>query len=201
MFFTDTTMEQKNKLCDRKRIPVRIRGIEDWCIDYTYANPTLWLIAESGVWYRVAGPLCVGYMHNNLQMNSDITSASTSYAESGSEEQQQQQQQQQHIHSLTNTQSLTQSQSLSHSHTDSHIQHTLHTNAYKGHPSTRYQTIYEKTLKQFLSSVHVAMCLIDFLPSSSKLSLQFLCEEVAARSEGEIDEVDILENYRFIAGK
>ena len=39
--------------------PIKIEGIEDWCIDYTYANPSLWLIASSGVWYRVAGPLLI----------------------------------------------------------------------------------------------------------------------------------------------
>lgn len=41
-------------------IKVQIDNIEDWCIDYTYANPTLWIIAASGIWYRVAGVLCPG---------------------------------------------------------------------------------------------------------------------------------------------
>lgn len=27
---------------------VRIEDVEDWCIDYTYANPSLWLISASG---------------------------------------------------------------------------------------------------------------------------------------------------------
>ena len=40
-----------------QRIKVIISNIEDWCIDYTYANPTLWVIARSGVWYRLAGIL------------------------------------------------------------------------------------------------------------------------------------------------
>jgi hypothetical protein len=35
-----------------------IGDVEDWCIDYTYANPTLWLISASGAWYRLAGALC-----------------------------------------------------------------------------------------------------------------------------------------------
>ena len=122
-------------------MPVCVTGIEDFCIDYTYANPNLWLIAASGVWYRIAGPLCVG----------------STYAD--------------------------------------------HTFAHRGYPSPRYQPVYEKTCNAFLSSVHVAMCLIDFLPSSSKLSLQFMCEEIAGRSQGEVDEVDILHNYRFIAGE
>ena len=31
--------------------------VSDYCIDYTYANPTLWVISSLGYWYRVAGPL------------------------------------------------------------------------------------------------------------------------------------------------
>ena len=125
---------------ERKKIPVRIEGIEDWCIDYTYANPNLWLIAASGVWYRVAGPLCVGALKGRGQ-------------------------------------------------------------AHRGYPSKRYESMFEKTCNQFLSSVHVAMCLIDFLPSTPKLSLQFMCGEISARSREEVDEIEILQNYRFIAGK
>ena len=34
--------------------PFRHENIEDWCIDYSYANPSLWLIAESGAWYKIA---------------------------------------------------------------------------------------------------------------------------------------------------
>ena len=44
-------------LQNRREVSVRIDGIDDWCIDYTYANPTLWIIASSGIWYRVAGIL------------------------------------------------------------------------------------------------------------------------------------------------
>ena len=47
-------------ITQRRRLCVEIVGVEDWCIDYTYANPTLWLLAESGIWYRLAGPLCPG---------------------------------------------------------------------------------------------------------------------------------------------
>jgi RNA binding activity-knot of a chromodomain len=125
---------------ERKKIPVRIENIEDWCIDYTYANPSLWLIASSGVWYRVAGPMCVGAMQGRGQ-------------------------------------------------------------AHRGYPSRRYESIFEKTCCEFLSSVHVAMCLLDFLPSTPKLSLQFMCGEISARSQEEVDEIDILQNYRFIAGE
>lgn len=39
----------------RNKVNIIINNIEDWCIDYTYSNPSLWLIAESGVWYRIAG--------------------------------------------------------------------------------------------------------------------------------------------------
>ena len=43
-------------------LPVRFE-VSDYCIDYTYANPTLWLISSTGVWYRVAGPLTPGGHH------------------------------------------------------------------------------------------------------------------------------------------
>lgn len=39
--------------------------VSDYCIDYTYANPTLWLISAAGVWYRVAGPLTPGGLRGN----------------------------------------------------------------------------------------------------------------------------------------
>ena len=29
--------------------------IDDWCIDYTYANPSLWIISVHNIWYRIAG--------------------------------------------------------------------------------------------------------------------------------------------------
>jgi hypothetical protein len=127
-------------LPERQRMPVRIEGIEDWCIDYTYANPNLWLIAASGVWYRVAGPLCVNSLKGRI-------------------------------------------------------------NAHKGFPSKRYTDVFTKSCSSFLSSVHVAICLIDFLPSIPKLSLEYLSEEVSARSNMEVDELDILQNYLFIAGR
>jgi hypothetical protein len=33
---------------EQRRCAVRVEGIEDFCIDYSYSNPSLWLIAESG---------------------------------------------------------------------------------------------------------------------------------------------------------
>lgn len=45
---------------ERKTVDVVIDCIEDWAIDLTYINPTLWLVSHSGIWYRVAGPLCPG---------------------------------------------------------------------------------------------------------------------------------------------
>lgn len=42
------------------RQKMRIAALEDWCVDFTYANPTLWLISTSGIWYRVSGSLCPG---------------------------------------------------------------------------------------------------------------------------------------------
>lgn len=47
------------KFPSRQPLSVTIDRIDDWCVDYTYANPTLWLIAGD-VWYRVAGALCRG---------------------------------------------------------------------------------------------------------------------------------------------
>ena len=38
-----------------RRQAVIIRGISDWCIDLSYCSPSLWLIADSNIWYRVAG--------------------------------------------------------------------------------------------------------------------------------------------------
>lgn len=33
-----------------------IDDIEDWCIDYTYPNPSLWIISGvTNIWYRIAG--------------------------------------------------------------------------------------------------------------------------------------------------
>ena len=118
---------------ERRRLSVRIEGIEDWCIDYTYPNPSLWLIASSGVWYRVAGAAMAGL------------------------------------------------------------------GGHLGAPAVSYEPMFNKTRKAFLSCVHVAMILLDFLPSTPKMTLPFVVDEVTARSEGEVDECDILENYILIA--
>ena len=157
------------KWSERKKIAVRIEGIEDWCIDYTYANPSLWLIAASGVWYRVAGPLCVCSTVKQKRYSSSDASVS--------------------FHGK------------SWQHPDNSLPNIDSGGAHKGFPSQRYTEIFSKTCNTFLSSVHVAMCLIDFLPSNSKLSLHTVCDEVAARSNGEVDEIDILQNFQFIAGK
>ena len=117
---------------ERRRLSVRIEGIEDWCIDYTYPNPSLWLIASSGVWYRVAGSAMAGL------------------------------------------------------------------GGHRGAPAVSYEPMFSKTRKAFLSCVHVAMMLLDFLPSTPKMTLSFVVDEVTARSEGEVDECDILENYLLI---
>lgn len=47
------------KFPPRQPAYVVIDKVDDWCVDYTYANPTLWLIAGEN-WYRVAGALCPG---------------------------------------------------------------------------------------------------------------------------------------------
>jgi hypothetical protein len=40
--------------------PVEIDGVEDWCMDYTYCIPSLWIISKAGAWYRMAGVMCPG---------------------------------------------------------------------------------------------------------------------------------------------
>ena len=112
---------------------VRIEGIEDWCIDYTYPNPSLWLIASSGIWYRVAGCLMAGL------------------------------------------------------------------GGHRGMPAPSYEPLFARTRKAFLASVHVAMCLIDFLPSSPKMTLAFMTDEVVARAQGDLDDFDLLEHHALIA--
>jgi len=43
---------------ERQTLEVVI-DVEDWCVDFAFACPQLWLISKSGVYYRLAGPLCV----------------------------------------------------------------------------------------------------------------------------------------------
>ena len=54
---SSTIQETQTQTPNLQRIKIIINNIDDWCIDYTYANPTLWVIARSGVWYRLAGVL------------------------------------------------------------------------------------------------------------------------------------------------
>lgn len=49
----------KKKFPSRQPAYLIIDKLDDWCVDYTYANPTLWLIAGEN-WYRVAGAFCPG---------------------------------------------------------------------------------------------------------------------------------------------
>lgn len=39
-----------------KHARVVLRDIEDWCFDYEFGNPTLWVITREA-WYKIAGPL------------------------------------------------------------------------------------------------------------------------------------------------
>jgi hypothetical protein len=38
-----------------ERIRVHLSKVEEWCIDYTYGNPTLWIITPIG-WYKIGSP-------------------------------------------------------------------------------------------------------------------------------------------------
>jgi hypothetical protein len=111
---------------------VCINEIEDWCIDYTYPNPTLWIFSASSVWYRIAGALCPG--------------------------------------------------------------------GHRGSPTQAYAPIFRNISDKFVTCAHVVMCLLDLLPTNSKIGLQAVVDEVYERSQGEVDEVTILQNYELIAG-
>jgi hypothetical protein len=115
----------------REQLAVEVE-LEDWCIDYSYPNPSLWLISTSGVWYRVAGALCPG--------------------------------------------------------------------GHRGAPSPEYAPHFGRLAEIFHCCAQVALCLLDFLPANPKLGLQTVVDEVTKRSAGDIDEVVILENYKFLAG-
>eukprot|EP01036_Dinobryon_divergens_P033178 gene33178-42907_t len=54
-----STQELYDILSTLRSQSVRIDDVEDFCIEYTYANPSLWLISASGIWYRLAGAFCV----------------------------------------------------------------------------------------------------------------------------------------------
>ena len=118
----------KHKALATQRI--EIPCIEDWCIDLTYCNPSLWLIASTGVWYRVAGPLCPGGV--------------------------------------------------------------------RGKPTKKYEATFAAANKAFLACSHVAMCLLDFFPSTPKITLQTVMEEIAERTKGSLREGDICNNHELI---
>lgn len=42
----------------QEKLHASIENIEDWCVDFTYANPTLWVVSGRGIWYRLAGCFC-----------------------------------------------------------------------------------------------------------------------------------------------
>lgn len=115
---------------NRTRQAIEIPCIEDWCIDLTYCNPSLWLIASTGVWYRVAGPLCPGGV--------------------------------------------------------------------RGQPSKNYEAKFAAANRAFLACSHVAMCLLDFFPSTPKITLQAVMEEIVERTRGSLREGDIHNNHELI---
>lgn len=114
----------------RKRVKVTISTIDDWCIDYSYANPNLWLISTSGVWYRIAGVFCEG--------------------------------------------------------------------GHRGRPADHYKPFFTTSFERFLCATHIAMIILDFLPSNLKLSVKDVAEEVSARTKGEISEKTMLVNYKLL---
>jgi hypothetical protein len=115
---------------ERKQISVEVRGLQDYCIDYSYANPTLWLISTANIWYRIAGPICTG--------------------------------------------------------------------GRLGSPLPEYSVMFTPTVLRFACAAHVAMVLLDFLPSIPKMSLEMVASEVQARSSGQFDESVLLSNWQFL---
>jgi DNA-directed RNA polymerase subunit RPC12/RpoP len=114
----------------RERISVVINGIDDWCIDYSYGNPSLWLVSSAGIWYRVAS--------------------------------------------------------------------ILSPNGFRGSPSADYFSFYKSAWEKYVCSSHVIMCLLDFIPTNPKLTLQVVVDEVTDRSKSMISEVVVLQNYEFL---
>jgi hypothetical protein len=118
-------------LPEKKQVEVIIDGIEDYAIDYTYANPTVWIIAaNSGIWYRVAGLLCPGGIN--------------------------------------------------------------------GSPKQSYKSTFNLSVDKFFMSAHVVMCLLDFLPSNPRMTLESVIMEVKCRTENKVEEKNILQNYEFL---
>jgi hypothetical protein len=116
---------------ENRRITIEIDGVDDYCLDLTYANPSLWIIAKSGVWYRVAGPFvpergCAGW------------------------------------------------------------------------PNSSYLPFFSSCYKKYLTTAHVAMSLLDLLPSMPNIAFATIAEEIRNRSEGRVNELSILSNAEFV---
>ena len=47
-------------------------------------------------------------------------------------------------------------------------------------------------------SAHVVMCLLDFLPSNPRITLESVIMEVKSRTDNKVEEKDILKNYQFL---
>ena len=47
-----------------------LRGISDWCLDYSPGNPTLWIITPEA-WYKIAGPLSGVFPHSSYRPSFD----------------------------------------------------------------------------------------------------------------------------------
>lgn len=112
------------------KAPVEIDGIEDWCMDYTYCQPSLWIISTTGAWYRIAGVHCPG--------------------------------------------------------------------GHYGAPTAAYKPFFESLTTKFATCAHVAMVILDFYSSSCKLTVQDVCAEVTARTNGKINETHILANHILV---
>ncbi len=119
-------------ILNRKQLDIVIEDVDDWCMDLTYANPTLWIISSLGIWYRVAGALCPGG-HSN------------------------------------------------------------------GNPSDPYKPFFQPTLEKYLASAHVAMAILDVFPSMPTANFQVITEEISSRTKGLMNELYILEHYKFVA--
>ena len=116
-----------------KRQAVVISGVSDWCIDLSYCTPSLWLIADSDVWYRVAGLFVPGGV--------------------------------------------------------------------LGFPAAGYASVFDPFVGQFESCAHVAMVLLDFYGQNPKLTMQDVCAEVVARTNGCVGESRILDAWSLTSNQ
>lgn len=155
-----------------QRLPVIIKGIEDWAVEFSYALPSMYVVAQSGVWYRVAGPLYSGHLPLLEAKHPKGSEIPWKIQKETSQE--------------TDNDNAT-----------ALIDPYLEPSSFGC--SDLYKPYFSDSMETFFVSAHVVFSVLDVIVNNPRAcNLEIVSAEAAARSAGSVTKDLVLKHYKFL---